>query len=354
MFRNLDYAATRTLTYKGESYLFFGGTAYLGLNTHADFLAYYQEGLAKYGLNVGTSRNSNVQLGIYDEAEEVAAKRFGFESAVMFSSGFLAAQAAVSSIGAEAEWIYSPDTHPALWRRDKEPLIPTGSFEEWVADTVTQINASARSSFVVVSNTVDNLAVSVHDFSGFSGITADKEVCFILDHSHGIGILHNHRSLPQGDRVRVLVVASLAKGIGIDAGVILGDKGTIAHLRRTPVFAGASPPAPASMHAFIRGAAIYEAELARLSAHIDFFHRHVRIPCRMAAGLPVIGLQQPTAFETVFRHRIVISSFAYPLPTSPLLNRVVLSSAHTEEDVAYLIDVLHRCEAGPIDSKDTS
>ena len=75
-FRNLSQSTGRTIHMDDQSYLFFGGTAYLGLLDNKDYIELFKEGIDRYGLNNGTSRTNNVQLGIYAEAEKFMAGRF--------------------------------------------------------------------------------------------------------------------------------------------------------------------------------------------------------------------------------------------------------------------------------------
>lgn len=342
MFRSLDRPATRTIEYQGQAYLFFGGTAYLGLNMHPGFHELYRTGLSRYGLNVGTSRSNNVQLGIYEEAEYTAAERFGFESAMILSSGFLASQLAVSCLGREMPLIYSPDTHPALWKDHMQPPASERGFSDWVAETVAGINRASEGRFVVVSNTVDNLNVAVHDFSGFAGVDRGKEVYFILDDSHGIGVLPGSYTIPHRPDFHTVVVASLAKGMGIDAGLVLAESGVIEMLRSSGIYLGASPPSPASLYAFIHGQEIYARQRALLQANVAFFQQGITVECQKEAGYPVVCFKQEELYEAALESGIVISSFPYPLPSSPLLNRVVLSSLHTQEDITRLLEVINR------------
>ena len=61
-----------------DTYLYFGGTAYLGIPQNKEFIGLYTEGLYRYGLNNGTSRGNNVQLAIYNEAETFIAQKYSF------------------------------------------------------------------------------------------------------------------------------------------------------------------------------------------------------------------------------------------------------------------------------------
>lgn len=335
-FRNLETASNREIKVGDNSYLFFGGTAYLGLNNNLDFINLYKDGLIRYGVNNGTSRSNNVQLDIYDKAENVAAKRFETESALIMSSGFLAAQMAIKYFATLGELLYAPANHPALWleSRPDSPL----AFKDWLSSVIRYINNSQSNNYVVVSNTIDSLVPEIYDFSPFEEVYEHKNIHFLLDDSHGIGILGNEgiavmANIPKRDSFRVTVVASMAKGLGIDAGAILSDKQTIRQLKRTGIYLGASPPAPASMYTFIHAEDIYKEKHIILQRNIDLFRRYNRKHCISINNFPVFYFPDTGLFDSLKKKNIIISSFSYPLPTDPLFNRIVISAAHKEEDI---------------------
>src|SRR5690554_877959 len=166
-FLNLESASDREIKVGDHSYLYFGGTAYLGLNNNLNFIDLYKEGLTRYGVNNGTSRNNNVQLDIYNKAENVAAQRFETESALIMSSGFLAAQMAIKYFATKGELLYTPTSHPALWLESS----PNSSLttKDWLSFIIQYINDSPSNDFVVVSNTIYNWVPEIYDFSLFEG-----------------------------------------------------------------------------------------------------------------------------------------------------------------------------------------
>lgn len=97
-FKAINQPFGNKIAVDGKSYLYFGGTAYLGMPTNPDFIKLYVEGIGKFGLNNGTSRTNNIQLGIYDEAEKASAARYGAAAALITSSGYLAAQLTVKAL----------------------------------------------------------------------------------------------------------------------------------------------------------------------------------------------------------------------------------------------------------------
>ena len=333
---------------KDQAFLYFGGTAYLGMPQNVLFRDYYIEGLKLYGVNNGTSRNNNVQLGIYDEAEQVAANRFGAAASLITSSGYLAAQLAVRHFADWGHMIYAPATHPALWLHGNPQV--SGSFGYWSRHVVEVINQSHTDRFVLISNSMNNLFPEVYDFNFLSTIKPGKEILLLVDDSHGLGVLNEGRgsfcTLPQLPHVKVLVMASMAKALGVDAGIILGDLPLVAMLKQSNVFLGASPPAAAGLYAFIKSEMLYTMELQRLKELCCYFSAGLGAQKSAFAameGFPVYLSEDQNLGQTLKNQQVLISSFAYPDQHGETLNRIVLSSWHREKHLDLL---LNRIQAG--------
>ncbi len=338
----LDTALGRSIQQNSQEYLYFGGTAYLGIPQHAGFLEHYLHGIRKYGLNNGTSRSNNVQLGIYEDAEGIAAERFGAAAAVITSSGYLAAQLTVHHFENWGQVLYAPNTHPALWTKGLPGV--TGSFGYWSRHVVDLINKSNASRFVLISNSINNLFPELYDFSFLSAIAPGKEIMLIVDDSHGIGVLGDgmgcFNSLPKLPFVKVVVVASMAKALGVDAGLVLSSADIISALKKTNVFAGASPPPAAGLYAFMQAKEIYAAELEKLQRLCLYFSAALGAEkANFAAmeGFPVFLSEDQRLAELLLQQQVLISSFAYPVQDGELLNRIVISSWHEEGDLNLLI-----------------
>ena len=346
-FRKLHQPTDRTIVFQDQRYLFFGGTAYLGLLANAEYIELFKKGIDIYGLNNGTSRSNNVQLGVYDEAEEALAKRFNFNASAMFSSGYLAAQAAVQVISKLGKVYYAPNAHPALWL-GVNPQSNCDSFSKWVDIVIDEINDSKESDFVIITNSLDNLKPELYDFTKFSKIDKSKNIILILDDSHGIGVLRkNEISMPlevlnNCGNIEIVVVASLAKGLGTDAGVVMGSADMVARVKSHPIFMGGSPASPAAMYALIHGVSIYNNSFDKLHRNIAEFSDYIKtVPTLNAVkSFPVFTSENPSLYDYLKNNNILISSFPYPLADSPLLNRIVISALHEKQDLeklAYLL-----------------
>lgn len=344
IFNQLKGALAPTIDANGKSYLYFGGTAYLGIPQNEEFLSYYLEGIRQFGLNNGTSRNNNIQLAIYDQAEQHAAQRFRSEASLISSSGYLAAQLTVKNLKSWGELRYAPNCHPALWISE-EPKID-GSFADWSQNIVAEINGSKEQQWVIVSNSMNNLFPEIYDFSFLEQVDKRKQLVLIVDDSHGIGInnqgLGAFTALPKASNIEKVVVASMAKALGVDAGIVLGSEKIIGQLKQSNEFLGASPPAAAGIFAFMRADKIYTKELKKLNRLTQLLASKLeqKKGWHFIPNFPVFFCKNADLSRQLMEKNILVSAFPYPDKDGDIINRVVLSSWHSEAAIEELIAAL--------------
>ncbi|MBB2146240.1 aminotransferase class I/II-fold pyridoxal phosphate-dependent enzyme [Pedobacter sp. LMG 31464] len=340
-FNQLNVPLSSKINIDGQSYLYFGGTAYLGIPQNDNFIKLYLKGIEYFGLNNGTSRNNNIQLGIYDEVENYAANRFGSEAALITSSGYLAAQLTVKQLSAFGEIRYAPATHPALWL--KEDPKTAGSFKDWTKNIINEINLSEKKNWVLISNSMNNLFPESYDFSFINQINKEKQVVLVVDDSHGIGINNNGLSdlsaIPRCNNVDVLLIASMAKALGVDAGLVLGPEKIIKQLKKSNEFLGASPPSAAGIFAFMHSEEIYKSELAKLKENMLLMNNALvgNNDWHFITDFPVFFCKNADLSAKLLKQNILVSSFPYPDKDGPNVNRIVLSSWHSKADIQELI-----------------
>src|SRR3970040_1116859 len=125
----------RIIRVDGVEYLYFGGTNYLGITTNPDFQNILFESIKKWGTGFGSSRNSNIQLSIYETAEKLLAKNIGTEAALAVSSGMLAGKLVVEHLSNTTDAVFHfPDTHPALMSVSSLPIMENGKLNPRIFD----------------------------------------------------------------------------------------------------------------------------------------------------------------------------------------------------------------------------
>jgi 7-keto-8-aminopelargonate synthetase-like enzyme len=316
-----------TVDIDGKELLFFSGFSYLGLHAHPLFKEALKEGIDKYGTVFISSRIANVQLTLYDELEVILAGKH--EAAVTFSSGYMASQAAIQYAKDKGIVLSAPNTHPSL---QLGQVIPKISWQEWTDQTIAQVNTNDND-FVIVADSVNPLTSTINDFSWLKDI--QKQVLILIDDSHGIGIIES--TLPQQPNLDYLISASLAKAYSTQGGVIKGKAVHIDKIKQQPIFTAGTPLMPANAHAFLKSRELHQAQRTRLHQNISNFKQRTKI--HNPFSLPVFLLQGVSA-QYLLDNKVVISSFGYPHPDSPTINRIIITAAHTDAQLQFLHELL--------------
>ncbi|SDG25164.1 aminotransferase class I/II-fold pyridoxal phosphate-dependent enzyme [Chitinophaga filiformis] len=328
----------------GKEYLFFSGFSYLGLHAHPAFKELLKQGIDEYGTTFISSRIANTRLHLYDELEHALAVLQQQQAAATFSSGYLASQAAVQYAATQGELLYAPSAHPALWKG--QPVIPAQEWSAWTAATVEKINAHPDNSFVIVTDSVNPLTSIINDFSWLQAL--QRHVLVLIDDAHGIGVIGEEgngivHTLPQHPPVHYLLAASLTKAYSAQGGVVSGHASAIAAIKKLPLFTGATPMMPANAWAFLQSFSLHGEQRQLLQQRISYFESltgnvgYLHNPFH----LPVFLLKDSAGIEKyLLEHDIMISSFGYPNPDSPPVNRIIVSAQHSEEDLYILHKLL--------------
>ncbi|MEI7581723.1 aminotransferase class I/II-fold pyridoxal phosphate-dependent enzyme [Runella sp.] len=365
-FHQITHLPDRTIDLDGQEYLYFSGTAYLGLPQNPSFQALIQEGLHQYGSVYGSSRNGNLQLSIYKEAETKLADWTGAEAALTLSSGMLAGQAAIRQLMLEGyEFVYSPDVHPALWHLPQVE-IPKCSFEVWslqfgvhglqstVYGSQSEIETARtdpseseirnqNSKICLVTNSVDALRGKLYDFEWVNDIPENIEFVLLVDDSHGLGVTGREgqgvwKRIPKRKNVRLIVTASLAKAMGLPGGVIFSDPDSIQKIRNTAYFGGCSPIAPDHLYAYLHADALYANAYTRLQTNVQQFADAIKDIelFSFTEGYPVFYTERDELYPFLLERGIFVYSFSYPEPIDKANTRVVICAWHTPEDIQKL------------------
>jgi len=334
---------------KEKEYLFFSGTSYLGMNYNTQFRALIIEGMEQYGNNYGASRNSNFRLKVYEEAETALALFTGVPTALTVSSGFMAGQLVVNMLQEDNYFVFAPNTHPAVCRRQTD--FWEGDFQRWAEDITDAIAALKADKIAIVCNSNDPLFCKPYSFEWVLSLPEDKKITLVIDDSHGIGVTGQHgegiySSIRHRENINLVVIASLAKAMGIAGGVVLGADNTITQLRASSFFGTSSPIAPGYLYAFIKAGRVYSDARKQLGENIGLFNS--LLPNRdmfdALSGYPVFYTDRHSLSGFLNQHGILISSFSYPRSEGAIVTRIIMNSDHTKKDIEYLAHCLRLFE----------
>lgn len=336
----------RTVKIDGKERLYFSGTSYLGINHVPAYQQLLVEGMGQYGGNYSSSRSSNLQLAVYEEAERFLSELLGQEAVLTFSSGYQAGQALMNALPRDAHYIFAPKTHPAVWQATQE--VWPGNFPSWVLSLPTQISSARAAEVIIVTNSLDPLFAEKYKFNWLADLPAGKKIHVLIDDSHGLGILGEKGEgiikevkpfLP--NHIQLTIVGSIGKALGIPGGVVAGSGALIHQLRKSPFFTAASPIPPAYLYAFLRAQPLYQEARVRLQERVAQFQQQMKGTGLFTYfGTYPVFYTPHNALSKAVQDSCVLSSFPYPNPDSEPVTRVVVNALHREEDIITLADAV--------------
>jgi len=330
----------REIVIDGKPNLYFGGTAYLGLQNHSPFKELYLKNISKYGMHYGASRNSNIALDIYGATERHLANWAGSESCLTMSSGYLVAQLVVHHLLEKGHpVIAAPHAHTALLINGVKTASSIDELGQLVSKGVNQNKLMP----VVLFDTIDFSGQQFPSFEGLRQLPLNK-VILVGDDSHGIGIVGDNGNgcysmLKALQPAKLLVCCSLGKALGIQAGAVFGNHKDIKLLESISFYGGASPASPAFMATLLEAKDLFSERLETLKTNYRLFKSQLKNPSFFdhMDGHPTFEFQNDEVASALNTDGFVFTNFNYPDENGPMVSRLVLSAYHKKEDIQKLV-----------------
>lgn len=332
-----------------RQYLYFGGTAYLGVQVLAQFQELFIRNIKKYGTNYGASRCSNVRLKIYPEVEKVLSRWMKTESAICLSSGYLAGQLTAHYFQQKGHAMYyAPKTHSSLLMAGENTFPSYGDLKEALEQ---EVKVGRPQKPVILMETIQMAGGHYPHFEAL-GTLPLTDCILVADDSHGLGLVGSHgegcieilKALKPKD---LIVVSSLGKALGIQGGAIFGSRAYLSGIRDTGWYAGASPPSPASMATLSEAFSIYDTQRSKLKNLTELFVQSLSNEHRLRClpNYPVFEYDDPDLATYLFENHICTTEFIYAAGHNTQQHRIVINAQHLEEDIrklAHLVNAFYQ------------
>ena len=331
----------REVIIKGEKYLYFGGTSYLGMATHKSFLKQLSKNIQRWGSFYGSSRNANIKLAIYEQFETFFSTYVGAEASLAISSGTLAGKLVIDHLEKENRYFFHyPRTHPAILAKNSLPLFTEKGLHP-------QLLKSQKDQIVITLDAILSEEVKPTSLDFLNNISKDNRVTLVIDESHSLGVVGRKGqgvfSATEHPLIeRKIMIASLGKSLGLSGGIIASDKEFIKKVKNSSIFASASGANPAYLQTFLDTQSIYLDQQKKLTEHLNYVNSLLkpRLNCKFEVNYPVLYLSDASIYDTLLKERVIITRFKYPTYTQPM-NRVVFTSNHTKNDLKKVITLLN-------------
>lgn len=328
----------RTISVNDETFLYFGGTHYLGMQNNAAFISIIQDNLKKWGTSYGSSRNSNVKLDIYNTFESYFADFLNFETSVSISSGTLASFLVKDLFNSKKfKSFHINNSHPSIILKDSATVFINGVLNPLLLNNSTE-------DIIITSDAILALKTQPTNFDFLHDINPSKKVTLLIDESHSLGILGNNgcgisSSINHPILKRKIFISSLSKSYGVSGGIIASDSNFISKIKNHALFIGASGVNPAYLQSIMDAKVLYLEQLFLLKSNLDYFYSRINNNPKYnyTSNYPVC--YYPASLKShLLNHKIITTNFLY---NNNPINRIVINANHTQEDLDCLLGLLN-------------
>lgn len=261
----------RVLKIDGENYLYFGGTAYLGLPPNKKFQKILFKNIARWGTAYGSSRNANIKLIAYEKGETFLAKFIQVEAALTISSGMLAGRLLLETLESDTDVFYHfPDNHIAISTDKSIPFFINEELNPRLLDNKPEKITILTDA--VATNTVTPVSLSI-----LEQIPNQKEITLVIDESHSLGILGTNgngifSTINQSNIKRKIMISSLGKAMGLSGGIIASDADFINKIKANDTFVSSAGMNPAFVQTLADAEKMYWKQNKKLKENLSYIH----------------------------------------------------------------------------------
>ncbi|MGI9228658.1 MAG: aminotransferase class I/II-fold pyridoxal phosphate-dependent enzyme [Gammaproteobacteria bacterium] len=373
--RRLDAIHQRGLTRVGELIfpeaaadrqrgkpLDFCSNDYLALANDARLVQTLQTAAARYGIGSGGSPLICGYSNAHRQLEQHICELTGRSRALLFSSGYLANLALVTTLAADrnANVIMDKHNHASLIDAGRLTAARLQRYRHLQTTDLARLLQTAAPGALVVTESVFSMSGVVADIAGAARLCQQHDAVLAVDDAHGFGVLGDNGAgtvaqLGLSEQQVPLIIATLGKAAGVHGAFIAGDRDLVELILqqgRSYIYSTALPAAlAATADKALQLLAQEDWRRQTLRQLIALFRRGAaeRGLTILPSDTPVQALLLPGNEQVMQAGRFlaeqgirtgVIRSPTVAAGTERL--RISLNAAHTPEQLQRLLDELHR------------
>jgi len=212
------------------------GNDYLGLASDPRVISAAAEAVRTWGTGSTASRLVTGTTALHEELESALAEYTGQESALVFSSGYLANLGVVTALGGPGTVLVSDEhVHASLidagrLSRSRVEIVPHND-----VDAVTKVLAERNEpQALVLTESVFSVLSDAAPLDELAAVARVHDAVLLVDEAHGLGVTGGGRGSVHAAGLagldHVIVTMTLSKAMASQGGVVLGPRILREHL----------------------------------------------------------------------------------------------------------------------------
>ena len=222
----------------GKRVVMLGSNNYLGLTRHPEVLSAAHEALDRWGPSMTGSRLLNGTSPVHLELEEALADFLGAESAIVFSTGYLANLGTVSAlVDRHGVSVLDRDVHASIYDAAGLALGKYVRFQHNDAEHLARVldNLDGETPRLVIVDGAYSMGGDLAPLPALREVCERRNTRLLVDDAHAIGTVgprgrgtHSHFGLDQGDD---LIIGTFSKTLASVGGFCAGPQVVIEYVQ---------------------------------------------------------------------------------------------------------------------------
>lgn len=360
-FRPIEATAGSSVVTHGKRRVMIGSNNYLGLTHDPRVQEAAKRAIDQYGTGCTGSRFLNGNLMLHEELEARLAKYLNKEACLVFATGFLSNQGALSSLVGRGDVIYSDrENHASIIEGTRVAMGDTVKFRHNDMEDLERVLALTRGKYegaLIVADGVFSMSGDIFNFPEALKLAEKYKARIYIDDAHALGVLgrkgqgteHHFNLAGEAD----VVMGTFSKSFASIGGFVAGSAEVIHYIKhkaRPFMFSAAMPPAaagtvleclkivesePEHLESLWKNATKMNRELKRLGFN-TLNSRTPIIPLLIGDDFMAFDFTQKLYEKGVFATPVASPA----VPEGCALIRTSYMATHTNDDLDYVLDVL--------------
>lgn len=364
-FRPMEENEGPEVRIEGKSYIMAGSNNYLGLTSHPEVIEASKKATEKYGTGCSGSRYLTGTLDLHNELEYELARFLGYESVLLFSTGYQTALGAISTLVQRGDYIISDkENHACIVNGALTAKGGLGNFFRFKHNDMEDLErilsqTPDNAGKLIASDGIFSVTGELADIPNLVRLAKKYKAQLLIDDAHALGVVGN------GGRGTVshygangqvdLLMGTFSKTLASLGGYIAGPERVINYIKHhSPALIFSASPTPASCGASLKALEILKKQpelVERLSINAGYMTKSFgelgfNTIKNESAIVPVIVGETEIALEMwkkLFDKGIFVNAFVPPgVPQNMSMMRTSYMATHRKNHLDRILDTFSK------------